>query len=279
MSDGAAVEALLPHRGAMRWLDAAELDPRGRVRGVARIREDNPLLDGGKLPGLALAELLAQLGAARAGIEARARGASAGDGYLIAIRELELGPDAVAVGALVEISAEVEVLREDDRGEYSELRGEVRLGSQRLARGSLGLLRAHREPSRLAPLPAAAPRAGLSLAELSLDGESLRARVLVPRDGPLLAGHFPGHPVLPAAAQLVAVAAAARAGWTEVTPRRLERAKFARPVLPGTALSLGATLRDRVLRFELREPGERSLLVSAGTLSLAPVRSCLGGGG
>jgi predicted hotdog family 3-hydroxylacyl-ACP dehydratase len=262
----------------MRWLDAVELDPRGRVRGVARIRDDNPLLVAGELPGLALAELLAQAGAARAGIEARARGASAGDGYLIAIRELELGAGAAAVGALLEVSAEVEVLREDERGEYSELSGEVRLGAQRLARGSLGLLRAHHDPPRFAP-PATAGGAGLSLAELRFEGESLHGRVLVPRDGPLLAGHFPGHPVLPAAAQLLAVVAAARSGWAEVAPRRLERAKFARPVLPGNALSLGATLRDRVLRFELREPGEPSLLVSAGTINLAPARSRPGGGG
>lgn len=75
-------------------------------------------------------------------------------------------------------------------------------------------------------------------------------------DCPWLEGHFPGHPILPGVVLVgwaVHFAAALRGG--EDAPRRLQRVKFRRPVLPGAALTLSLTARADgvVFKYLLRD--------------------------
>ena len=89
------------------------------------------------------------------------------------------------------------------------------------------------------------------------------------RGDPAFDGHFPGRPILPAVVLLAeAMDALERATGTAACDWKLEAAKFASPVAPGTRLAIahredGA---DRV-RFEIRA-GDR--LVASGALARAP---------
>lgn len=71
-------------------------------------------------------------------------------------------------------------------------------------------------------------------------GEAAIFAVAVPADLLYFAGHFPGAPLLPGVAQLVAlVLARVRALWPELgEPTGVSRLKFKQPVRPGDALRL-----------------------------------------
>ena len=92
----------------------------------------------------------------------------------------------------------------------------------------------------------------------------------VPAGHPAFEGHFPGHPILPGVvllAELVAVVRSAFGGTAREW--RVESAKFASPVAPGTRLALLS--RDEAagrVRFEVRA-GTR--LVASGVLARTAV--------
>jgi 3-hydroxymyristoyl/3-hydroxydecanoyl-(acyl carrier protein) dehydratase len=88
----------------------------------------------------------------------------------------------------------------------------------------------------------------------------------VPAGHPAFEGHFPGRPILPGVVLLAEMMALVRAEATGMAREwRLESAKFASPVAPGTRLTLlrRDEARGRV-RFEIRA-GER--LVASGVLA------------
>ena len=77
-------------------------------------------------------------------------------------------------------------------------------------------------------------------------GEAVRFAVQVPRDLLYFEGHFPGTPLLPGIAQLVAlVQDRVRALWPELgAPTRVGRLKFKQPIAPGDALRLALERED-----------------------------------
>jgi len=74
----------------------------------------------------------------------------------------------------------------------------------------------------------------------SAGGETATFAVGVPADLLYFAGHFPGSPLLPGVAQLVAlVLDRVRSLWPELgEPTRVGRLKFKQPIGPGDALEL-----------------------------------------
>jgi 3-hydroxyacyl-[acyl-carrier-protein] dehydratase len=115
-------------------------------------------------------------------------------------------------------------------------------------------------------------------------GEWARARWTLEPDAPFLAGHFPGHPIMPgvliveALAQTgaIAVLSADEAAGRLALFAGIERARFRRPVRPGETLDLevrltrrrgpigegegtarvdGAVACQALLRFAVADPG------------------------
>lgn len=78
-------------------------------------------------------------------------------------------------------------------------------------------------------------------------------RFRVPHDHPSLAGHFPGHPVVPGVVVLDHVVAAIEARHGALPPLRLPQVKFLAPLRPGEEAEValegaGGRWRFRVLR-------------------------------
>lgn len=72
----------------------------------------------------------------------------------------------------------------------------------------------------------------------------------VPADHPALPGHFPGHPVVPAAVLLDEIVCAVRAVPGERRVIGIENAKFLRPIAPGEPFTIElARAGDGALRF------------------------------
>ena len=89
--------------------------------------------------------------------------------------------------------------------------------------------------------------------------------LLVPRDHPALAGHFPGRPMVPGVMLIDAIAREARAIGRMGQLRGVTNTKFLRPVLGDVAVSvhLRTTLAPRRVSYEAR-CGEE--VVASGTL-------------
>ncbi len=72
----------------------------------------------------------------------------------------------------------------------------------------------------------------------------------VPADHPALPGHFPGHPVVPAAVLLDEIVCSARELVGERGVIGIEHAKFLRPVAPGQPFTIElAWASDDAIRF------------------------------
>jgi len=68
---------------------------------------------------------------------------------------------------------------------------------------------------------------------------------------PCLAGHFPGHPIVPAVVILDAVLSAARQRRPGLRVAELVYAKFKRPLPPATDATITLDCRERSLRFSV----------------------------
>ena len=89
-----------------------------------------------------------------------------------------------------------------------------------------------------------------------------RTALRIARDHPAFAGHFPGHPVLPA---VVLLSEAMAAIGAPAEGSSLDHAKFLLPVEPGTDLELEhETLASGAVRFEIRA---RRGVVATGVLA------------
>ena len=106
--------------------------------------------------------------------------------------------------------------------------------------------------------------AGLTLLQASREPARYRALLRLEPDSPLLAGHFPGHPILPGIAHLgLALRGARELEGQALSLASLRGVRFRRPVAPGDTieLSVARSAGPRSLRFELRRAAD---LLSSG---------------
>ena len=84
---------------------------------------------------------------------------------------------------------------------------------------------------------------------------------------PAYDGHFPGRPILPAVVLLGEALAAVQFEAGDATAWTVTQAKFTRPVLPGTPLTLATESEGGSVRFEIRSPDG---VVAAGAFARTP---------
>lgn len=106
---------------------------------------------------------------------------------------------------------------------------------------------------------------GFIVSALVVSAESFSCGAVAPPEALFFDGHFPGDPVLPAAAQLsMLVEPMALRAWPELgSLQRATNLKFHRVSRPGEALTLSAERDGARVRFTIHHGAE---LVSAGTL-------------
>jgi 3-hydroxyacyl-[acyl-carrier-protein] dehydratase len=115
------------------------------------------------------------------------------------------------------------------------------------------------------------------LTEQSPEGTRVTVRVPVERAGVQMAGHYPGFPIMPGVLLIDCVRqAAGSALGTELRLCRIDRARFARPLLAGDELELSLLVtRETDTRVAVRARGARGDGLMAAELSvvLEPVVS------
>jgi len=97
------------------------------------------------------------------------------------------------------------------------------------------------------------------------DADGVVVEVRIPEDARYFEGHFPGSPILPGVAQIIALSEepAARA-WPDLGPAQgLRRVKFQKAIRPGDVLELRMSRKGPKVSFHVLKEGE---LCSKGTL-------------
>ncbi len=76
--------------------------------------------------------------------------------------------------------------------------------------------------------------------------------ILIPKDHPCFEGHFPGHPIFPAVAQLDLVLEHLQTIMERnLTISEIKRAKFPAPILPGTLVQLALNVQDHMVFWKI----------------------------
>jgi 3-hydroxymyristoyl/3-hydroxydecanoyl-(acyl carrier protein) dehydratase/predicted hotdog family 3-hydroxylacyl-ACP dehydratase len=198
-------------------------------------------------------EILAQSAAAHEGYRRLSSGGDLGGGFLAVIRDFEL-LEAPKVGDVLDAIA----TRDLQIGELQLVRGEITRGSQTIAKGELLFYlsdelmpEAMRDLGDRAgdPEPCYTSEPIVKAIESSLqnvDPHSGHAQYFFERSFPAFDGHFPSFPMLPAVVSLIcaenAVAHFAGDGWSV---GRVKRAKFTKPVMPGSTIDAVCTPDSR----------------------------------
>ncbi|MCF2125359.1 hypothetical protein L1I79_02770 [Strepomyces sp. STD 3.1] len=114
--------------------------------------------------------------------------------------------------------------------------------------------------------------------DTAAEGIRVTVRVPVERATAHMAGHYPGFPIFPGVLLIDSVRqAAGEAHGTELRLRSIDRARFARPLLPGDALELSLLLTSAPDgRVSVRARGARSDGALAAQLTLTLERVVAG---
>jgi 3-hydroxymyristoyl/3-hydroxydecanoyl-(acyl carrier protein) dehydratase len=76
--------------------------------------------------------------------------------------------------------------------------------------------------------------------------------ILIPADHPCFEGHFPGHPVFPAVAQIDLVLDYLQKKWDrDLTIQEIRKAKFPAPILPDTVLHMSLKIQDDIVFWRI----------------------------
>lgn len=94
-------------------------------------------------------------------------------------------------------------------------------------------------------------------------------------DHPSLAGHFPGHPVVPGVVVLERVVEAIEAGHGPLGALRLPQVKFVRPLLPGDAARV--VLEGSAPRWRFQVLRDAVLLATGEVVSADPTSTPVAG--
>ncbi len=100
------MEDILPHRPPMILLDEVLSREGERIVCALTLRDGSPFVNEGRLQAVVTLEYMAQCAAAFAGLLARERGEGVRKGFLVAVREMDLARDWIAVGARLVVDAE-----------------------------------------------------------------------------------------------------------------------------------------------------------------------------
>ncbi len=130
-------EELVPHRGAMCWLDrVVEVGPEHLVA-EAELRADHLLLQGGRLSAVAGIEYMAQAVAAWAGWQRRqAGGGPPRIGFLLGTRRYQCERDGFAVGDRLRIRIQRQFQADNGLGQFD---AELWLDDAHVASASLNV--------------------------------------------------------------------------------------------------------------------------------------------
>ena len=116
---GVAIEAVVPHRGAMLFVDRLLFADDDRVSVGATVRLGQLFTTDAGLPAHVGIELMAQAIAAWAGSRARVRGKSVQLGFLLGTRRYESTCDFFAIGAQLRIDAQCELFADNGLGMFA----------------------------------------------------------------------------------------------------------------------------------------------------------------
>lgn len=131
------IEALVPHRGAMCWLDrVVDAGPEHLVA-EATVRADHLLLQRGRLSAAAGIEYMAQAIAAWAGWQRhQADGGPPRIGFLLGTRRYQCSRDGFAVGELLRIRIQRQFQADNGLGQFE---AGLQVGDDRVASASLNV--------------------------------------------------------------------------------------------------------------------------------------------
>jgi predicted hotdog family 3-hydroxylacyl-ACP dehydratase len=114
-----SVAELVPHRGAMSWLDRIVSVDAERVVAEADIREASLFLRGGQLDVWIGIEYMAQAIAAWAGHRARREGRSVTLGFLVGTRRYDVHRQSFKLGERLRIEAYCELMADNGLGMFA----------------------------------------------------------------------------------------------------------------------------------------------------------------
>ena len=97
----------------------------------------------------------------------------------------------------------------------------------------------------------------VELGEMRREGDCVTVEVRVPADARYFDGHFPGAPILPGVAQIIALSEEpARVAWPDLGAAvGLRRVKFQQAIRPDDVLELRLVRQEAKVSFEVHKKG------------------------
>lgn len=248
------VVELVPHRSPMCLIDRLEsfADDHGEAVGEVA-REHLFAGPGGAVHRSVLIEMVAQAAAAHEGFKRRSGGGEVGGGFIAGVRDFSFFR-SLRIGDSFRVVVEKDLAI----GAMQMARGRVERDGEKIAEGEMVFFLSDELVPEQMPTPAepeigatdgALGSAGvlqaLATARSELDPARGRCVYRIDADFPAFSGHFPGYPILPAVVSVtIAERTVAAVEGCELELDRIRRAKFRRPILPGSTVEASCERRE-----------------------------------